>query len=514
MALSNFTILRNPFTGTLLTDLNTLYIDSEEGNDSNPGTRALPKKSLTQPYVATITTFVIRGLFNESPIFLVENNRKYIIGDLNTKINGILNFQGNATITGSGYSIYNVKINQITSMVGGGYGNYNETRLLKSFVELYTNTNALVNRLFAIDSILLDVRGGIFSQNHSSHVTFGDVFLFYSNSYSAFKIIEKSLFTGTINIPVWDPASVYIKFNHCVFRKQCRWRYNNIDIPITWTNPENYLNDLKNSMIAYAATLTNVQQRDGLINFANTAFGANIFIYDDITPNVRLFNRYDAFGNVIDYSLNLHKDNPALYITEDWQYTGALRAKQNIVFNSPREINDNGTETGNSGTLLVNGVDEDIFIDLTSLQKRNRMQTNVISMQPGDMFTQWMSDFVASNSTGIYLGAKQTITGALFPINGIVVTPYDTLRIPSAFPKFLAPLNSRAEIAYLNGNPVKFNDLAGMGITTNKNLAECGTWAVSNACHEWSSVMEVAGVSANRPVFRFFILEIIANNFA
>jgi len=513
MALSNFTILKNPFTGTLLTDVNTLYIDADEGDDSNPGTRALPKKLLTQPYVATITTYVIRGKFNESPVFKLDMTRKYILGDLNTEINGVIDFQGVAGAHGAGYSIFNIKTYQINALSPSNLGIFNETILKNCVVELYTTSNSLYNRLSASNSLFLDVRGGLWTQNHINYVTLRDVFLF-SVSGKELTIIEKSLFCGTINIPIWNTTEVIIKLNSCVIRKQCKWRYNGIEIPVTWTTPLNFLNDLKNSMIAYATTLTNVQQRDGLINFANTAFGANIIIHDDDTPNVRLFNRYDATGNVIDYSLNLHKDNPALYITEDWQYTGALRAKQNIVFNSAREINDNGVETGDAGTLLVNGVDEDIFIDLTSSQKRNRMQTNVIAMQPGDMFTQWMSDFVASNSIGIYLGAKQTITVALFPINGIVVTPYDTQTTPSAFPKFLTPLNSRAEIAYLNGNPVKFNDLAGMGITTNKNIAECGTWAVSNACHEWSSVMEITGVTANRPLFRYFILELIANNFS
>ena len=193
--------------------------------------------------------------------------------------------------------------------------------------------------------------------------------------------------------------------------------------------------------------------------------------------------------------------------------TEALKAKQNIVFNAPREINDNGVDTANSGTLLIAGSNEDISVDMTSTQNRNRMTTNVIAMNQGDAFTQWKSEFEPSNSTGVYLGAKQTITGTLFPINGIVVTPYDTLTTKSAFPKFLAPLNYPVEIAYSGGNPITFNDLAGLGITTNKNLAECGTWAVSNACHEWSEVMAIAGVTASRPSFRYFVLELIANKF-
>ena len=153
-----------------------------------------------------------------------------------------------------------------------------------------------------------------------------------------------------------------------------------------------------------------------------------------------------------------------------------------------------------------------IFINLESLQMRNRMNSNVITMLAGDSFTKWQSLFFASTSTNIYLGMKQDVSANLSPINGVLVIPYDTPTLQSQYPKFLAPINRDVEIAYLNDTPIKFNDLIGLGITPNVNLAECGDWAVTNASHVWADLVTLPNVLAKPPKIKYYMLSLIANN--
>ena len=255
----------------------------------------------------------------------------------------------------------------------------------------------------------------------------------------------------------------------------------------------------------------------------NNFFGIGTIIYDDAAPNVRLFNRYDGVTDeVLDFSLNNNENNPALFNSVFRSFVGGYRPKMNLVFGAAREIDDAGSDIG-AGTLLVkDGSGEEISIYISSTQSRNKMEsvtpdgTGVVSLPMGDRFTQFQSAFFPSNSNVLYLGPKQDLTGGLSPVNAVVIQPYDTPSTPSAYPKFCAPINKEVQIAYhlagvKEGQPVLFNDLAGLGIATNKNLAEVGTWAVTNAVDEWDGLITLPEIISRGTQFRRFKVILIGN---
>jgi len=516
--MSNFTVKINPFTGELLTDVNTVYVDADTGNDINAGTKASPLLSISQMLTAVKPNMVVRGVFNGNYTVKVDGSVDgYLLGDLNTVVNGIIDLQYG---TGAGESrlyVNNINVLQLTdswyqSMYLFGRLFINNCKVSNVSVngnnsEIFTSGSIIENivSLRSHPSISMSVR--------NVYKSFRTIVATNATQSTWYPVIFDSIFTDSITIIVSTLAIPQFIINNSIIRKQCKWFYGTIQIPITWTVPGGELNDLQDSLLAFADTANvAVGAKDAYIAIVNAIFGIGTTVYDDSSPNVRIFNKYDLADNVLDYSLNMQEGNPALTKSISLGRIGAWFPKYNIIFNSPVEITDAGVETGNAGNLLVEN--DGIFIDLTSSQQRNKMETNVLSLPGGDVFKKWQSSFAQSTSSDIYLGAKQILTAGQHPVNAILVTPYDTPLLPSSYPKFLAPINSEVELAYLSGSPVLFNDLAGLGIITNKNLAECGDWAVSNACHEWIELTELPGVTVEHPKFRHFVLTVIANSFA
>jgi len=505
MALSNFTVLYDPFDGAKLTDTNTIFIDADTGDDNNPGTRDLPKKSL-QSINVTGKKYLLRGVFNEN--YLITTGIGIIlIGDLNTVINGSIIFRGSGAM-GANLKIANIKAIELNNEVegAGATPSFNikncEFGLLNTATTgrlVLQNTVAGSFMGYPVSSGKCTIKSALIYATGIDESIISENIKFWSSSSDATYLISIS------PLPV---------ITNTVIFKSAQWKWINNTIPVTYTTPGNEIADIKAALLDYANNvLTVTQQKTYLTNVANNIFGYGTIIYDDSAPNVRVFNRYDSGGSVADASLNLENGNPALTASFTKSIVGKYRPKLNVTFKAPREITDTGAETGNAGTLLAT-VNESISIDMSSLQKRNKMETDVVSMYPGDMFTQWQSSFMPASTEFFYFGAKQILQTGQHPINAVLVTPYDTPATPSAFPKFLAPFNSPVEIAYnaTTNAPILFNDLAALGIVTNKNLAECGTWAVSNACHEWYPLMQAANVRVDRPRFRHFVLTLIANN--
>ena len=515
----NFTVRQNPFTGILLTDLNTVYVDADTGDDYNPGTSASPKKTLNVLLTAALPNCVARGVFTDNYTVKVAGGCSgYLLGDLNTVVDGLITFEDASTTTGdSSLYINGIKISQV---INNYYQSlYPNGWLFLSKCEVVSlSASGSNSRIYINDSIVENIIAWRSSPTVSANIR--NVFRNFRTVAGAlaansdwYPIISDAIFTDNIHICLLGQAYPQFIINNSIIRKQCQWYYNSIHIPVTWNAGGDELTDLQTSLLAFADTASVAPGvKDGYRSVVNAIFGAGNMVYDDSSPNIRLFNKYAPGGEISDYSLNMQEGNPALTKSVNLGRIGALPPKTDTVFNAPAEITDAGAVTGNAGDLLVEN--DGIFINLTSLQQRNKMETDVISLLPGDVFSKWQSLFSQSTSADVYLGAKQMLLPGQHPINGIVVTPYDTPAALSAFPKFIAPLNSPVEIAYAAGSPVTFNDLAGLGVAVNKNLAECGDWAVSNACHEWLPLVSLPGMTTGRPKFRHFKLALIANNFA
>jgi hypothetical protein len=326
---------------------------------------------------------------------------------------------------------------------------------------------------------------------------------------------SNSIITDVIDFEAGD-LNYYFTLRNSIIRKSLEWQWKQSPIPSYWTEAGNEIEDVKASLYTYASeTLTVPAETEYLKRMADNLFGEGTIIYDDENADIKLFAGYDGNGNITDYSLNLQNGNPALFISDTMSYVGCYRPKIGISFKPSIEIDENGDPTGNEGDLLQNNMG--IFFNIDSVQNRNRMETEVVAMANGDRFTKFQSTFFPSSSGSFYLGPKQDLaTENLHAIDAVLIEPYDDPETASAFPKFPAPINEDVKIAYFStgakaGSPVLFGDLAGLGISTNKNPNEAGAWAVTNACDEWDNVVGLASVSPREARIRYFKLVLLGN---
>ena len=523
MALSNFTIVRNPFNNVLLTDSNTVWIDADTGSDTNNGTLDFPYKSLSnivQPATNTTKYYVIRGSFTDGfNLYLSNGNiNTYILGDLNTEV------RGNVSITSAAASSFSVNTFLFSANVK--YDTFIVNLTPYGTMQQFINFKNVEINVFniggtAANYVINTVNTFIATATVTTTTTHqGLTYMTFSRfnaSAAQSSAMYNSIISDVVNFMAGTTIGTGFSLYNCIIRKQTKWYYNNVLIPVPDTTD---VETMKTALSTWANNggIASGTGRDSFNAHVNRFFGTGTIIYDDSAPNVRLFNIYDTVTDeVLDFSLNRQNGNPALFNSAFKSYVGAYRPKENVVFNDAVNISTNDAGSG-MGDLLKKDAGDNIFIDLTSTQTRNRMEMqNIFAMLSGDAFTQWQSVFFSANTESVYLGAKQNLGAGQFPINAVLVTPYDTGSSPnpSAFPKFLAPLNKEVQMAYFiaTGAPVLFNDLAGLDVPviTNKNLPEVGTWAVTNAVHEWSGLVQRADVVVRSPRFRYFKLTLIAN---
>ncbi|MDR1121143.1 MAG: hypothetical protein LBM08_09515 [Dysgonamonadaceae bacterium] len=507
MALDNFTRVRNPFTGELLTDENTIYIDAEMGDDLNPGTRAAPKKSLASINTPE-KTYLLKGIFHEDAQYItgLPSIKMWIIGEPNTLIDSLyLSCHGNPF-----FYVAFLEIGKFST--DPSQPHYMQSVILlncrfKTADCIAPTTNTSITRCFA-ENLRIKATP---TQAVSSYCTIGNLtpIPFATHAVSNFIVYS--------SINLYDDKTAvlpnFVTLRNTVIRKSVSWQWLNSIIPISWTEPGNEIQDVKASLYAYADdVLTDTAQQNYLKRMADGIFGEGTIIYDDSEGKVRLFNGYDAQGNITDYTPSLQNGNPALFISDIKSCVGCYRPniKVEFDFDNVENIDDDGNVIGVGDLLKSNN---GIFCNIFSEQKRNRVMSTVVIYSLGDRFTRFQCDF--SPSEAFYLGALQP-DPSLGKINGIVVQPYDDPDTPSAYPTFCAPVNEEVQMAYFltgdkAGQPVLFSDLEGLGVDVNKNLTEVGAWAVTNSHDEWDGVITLPGITSKVPKVRYFKLHLIAN---
>ncbi|MCL2650314.1 MAG: hypothetical protein FWD60_04705 [Candidatus Azobacteroides sp.] len=500
MAANGFTLTRNPYNGQLLTDSNCVYVDAQNGNDSNPGTRAFPKQTL-----GVITnqsaTYLLLGSFNGIVSISIASTNIYLLGDLNSSLESV-SFNKSSGSAANIY-VYGLKINYLAINADNGY--------LQDCVINTLFTNFTTSKFYIRDTFITN---GTVNQVDSARATIRNLFAWQQGSFTNFQDVIITDQIVLFNAALAALLNYYFTISNSIILKTCKWIWNGNIIPIIWTSTGSEINDIKTSLTNYANNVLSVQaQKDYLMRIVNNIFSFGTIVYDDSTPNVRVFNEYDSGGNVSDYTLNFQTTNPATYVSSTKSYVGAYRPSFNFNFdfNNVIEIDNNGYTTGNAGDLLK--YNAGIYCDVNSQQSRNKVSTGVIAMLKGDTITRFQGSFFRSNQ--FYLGALQPST-SITKQNAILVEPYDNLTTQSAFPKFCIPINKNVQIAYFSSGvkalqPILFNDLAGLGIATDKNLSEVGTWAITNAMEEWDDVAELPTTVIHDINLRYFKLHLIAN---
>jgi len=110
--------------------------------------------------------------------------------------------------------------------------------------------------------------------------------------------------------------------------------------------------------------------------------------------------------------------------------------------------------------------------------------------------------FNTSVSSHFVVGKWQTWCEGCLPAESIEILPYDDETTPSvSIPKFSSVINGETKLykwvtGARTGQYLLFNHLSELGVSTNKNLEEYGSYAVSNADIEHFILYQLTGIVA------------------
>ena len=503
MALDNFTLMTNPVTGAALTDANTVFVSGYvDGNDLNIGARTSPVATLARAMnLLTAQKFhvLIRGKVGGTVSIPV--NGTCFIGEQDAYIDDTVTAATPFDGTNKAYFI-NIDINSITYSISGSRSVI--TYLYSSRVRHILRAHYLyivrseVNTIYA--SFYGDRLGLLFRNTTIKKINKQNG----TNSY----IDDSIIFDVELN-----SSSGYMTFSHCLFTKQHSrffWNGNLID-----TSQANDISGIVTALKAHA-TANNLPF---LSSMADMLFD-DCELYDDApTANVRVFNAYDSNGiNPIDLHPNFQNGNPALYRSSENSVVGAFRPKKNLFLdvndpNKLRNLDENWTHLqGTDATLLH--YNNGYYLDIHSPDVVNQIESDVMMISQGDRITRFAADFVPGINSGYYTGLRQS---GDFRLDSIEIKPYDSISQPSAFPIVSLPINRDVRICYYKtgpktGQPVLFNDLAGLGIATNKDIPVIGaTHCVTNAHTEYDDLMQLPEIEDRLPLIMYFKVILTVN---
>lgn len=520
-----FKTRQSPLSGAALTDVNTIYVCSVVGSDSNIGLIAAPVATITRAtalITATRKHILIRGKIsgNLSYTFAVGVEMEFIGDDDSAFLEGIITINP-PNNSGQICSFSNLKI--LTLSFGSAYTLSNTIVIKNCVINTLSNTSAGWTGTSTItNTIVMDFAVRRQPNGYCTNLTI--------NNFNNFIVEVNSTMTNYIimnRIELYNASSMLYYFKYSLLRKSVIWRFNGIDVAITYTvatgnvevDSEQWKTDVFNSLTTYYNGLGAGTPKTFLGNILTnwtTIFDTTNKIVDDIngTP---IFNKY-ANGVPVDYSLYIHANNPALYMSSTDSYVGSYKPNVNgIIFGAITDVDVDGTDTANVADLLIHGMNDTFYASNSGIQYRNRIRTNVMTFPRGYSFSGIQSQLNSGINGRYWWGKMQPFTTSSVPQESIEVIPYDDLTTPSAFPRYSAKLNGDTQMWYHTtgakiGQPVLFNDLSGFfAITTDKNLTEYGTYAVTNADYETFLLSSKAGVSLTNIAIKYLKFELNLN---
>ena len=405
-------------SATAITNANTAFIHTYIGDDlTGDGTREYPFKSAFKANQKSgISYIVFRGVVNEafsSWLLIGDDINQYLVAS---------NFMPDVR------NIYRL------------------------------STDVLITNFLSIP------RGCIITNNQPPAYTFGYSSLFKKNSYFLNNYCEfhnctfnglktnsqSSSYSNSIISNYLDINDTPKVFSYCVFSASSIFKFNGVPLiqPI-WTNDSvQNVQLLKNAYLNAGMTKVNVYSVFHVDSFDNETCK---IIYEEknggVHPNI--FNRYNEDGSVADYSLNPNLYNEALYASDTGNFAGCIKPADAIVsadWNASINVNNNGTDTVNAGTLLRINVDDTIDFNTLSGQIWNRIKCNQTIVIPNGI--KFDGTPISSNdgsAFGYYFGKHQDL------MNPTSLTPADALE-PNCIYKVCNPLRSIYQAIIFNGN--------------------------------------------------------------
>lgn len=498
-----FNIKINPISSVSLKNDNTSFVHFQLGSDNNDGSREAPFKTLNAAFNVASTTknnIVVSGIDTDND-YTIPNLTLYIIGE------GVAKFKfGNKLDRGNSIIFHNIKFISI----GNVFGNVRYYRFYKCLVKTYQKSDNYWSSNASFYNCIIDR----YEHNNWNKVFNGNV-----DSCTIKEIIQAvgtrnltDLFTisNSILINRFDFINGMgpLTFSNCIFLKTTKMTYNDNEIPIDYTTGDDNL-DFKNSLIAFKGTLETDKSYDFLRktidNFISSIESGNLKIYDDSKRT--LFAKYADDGTILDYHLSNHPDNWAKTFNNG-TYVGALPPAKSL---SPLSVKNLDESTGNvlsdKATLVSTDANGTINIDTSSKDFWNQIEYPVQMIENGYGFNCFGNFNNSTLYSGIYFGKKQQFTGDWEPDESVEIIPYVTETEPSTIlPKFSCPLSGDVSLLYHAGtdNVVRFNELKGLNITTDKDLTLYGDWGVTNADWEFHALTQLGGFSPRAVFLKYF----------
>lgn len=471
---------------TVLKTRNCYYAHASLGNDANVGTKINPFQTITKAETNISVFKLYKGSFVEN--VNANNTSDYTIFENESYLNGNMTF-------GSTY----------------------QPKIVNAKIKLVVGSQLFIEKS-NVDTILFGMYGQFvlnycFIKNIEANVRiidkcFNNTILNYKNHFTA--TLEQ-----TNNIHVFSTdlynfmglnAAYYPIFKYCLFRKAHLWKWNGATIPITYgTNPDNYMNDVINSLSIYATAMSDGAAKTYLQAIIAKSFfvDANLMqtnkvVDDTVYP---IFNRYSGSA-VIDYTLSTNSNNVALTMgnpsfeaTINGKWVGCYRPNiggqytdNPMIFSDVLNVNTDGTDDAvTTPTLLLKDVDGAFLVNQESVQKRNRVRTNVLTFTAGKTPLGAQSSLTSSSQFNFVWGKYRAYSSTNSFQETVECIPYDSPTTLSLHPKFSIAFNGETKIwRWMSGTAragqcVLFSQLAELGISTNINLTEFGNYAVTTA---------------------------------
>ena len=242
----------------------------------------------------------------------------------------------------------------------------------------------------------------------------------------------------------------YVKIKYCVLPSDTIFKYNGVAINVpVWTN-----NSIANLELIRACYVdAGMSQHDANLLFHRDSFDNEtckiIWEQKDGGTHPNIFNRYNEDGSVADYSLNPNLYSEALYAGDTGSFVGCFKPANAVVsadWNASIDVNNDGSDTVNAGTLLRINVDDTIDFNAASGQVWNRLKCNQTIVIPNGI--KFDGTPISSNdgsAFGYYFGKHQDL------MNPSALTPADALE-PNCIYKVCNPLRSIYQAAIFDGN--------------------------------------------------------------
>lgn len=492
------------------------YVSPLTGSDSNGGTITSPYATINK---AGTNSILLNGKTNENVLSVnvtgdgpsaeitgtVGVNQAYYMGS--TFVNVRLG------TTYGAVNCFGCVVSEIKNGTGDGRGGHN---MQNSFIGTYSDS----------------FYEGEDQSRTSLHLN-NTIFNF--NNYQAqstAKVMRNNIFINCVDLYNYSALNIacYPIFKYCLFRKATVWKWNGVTIPINYGNYGNtagdYMADVISGLYAFANSMVSGQDKNYFLAMIPSSNSSNIFYVDvngqtckvvedrpSIPGSKKIFNRY-VNDSPVDYSLFLSSDNVALTMSDQLSYVGCYKANTKVLtFGEVMHVNADGSDDlATVPDMLISDSNGKFHVSTAdSVQIRNRVRSDVFNFKRGFNLTAFQSQIKSGLGSRFSMGKFQpyNITDApTLPQESIEILPYDDENTPSAFPRFSGMFNGECKMWYHTtgakiNQPVLFNDLQSFfAITTDKSLAEYGTWAVTNADFETYLLSSKTGVTLrNIPVY-------------